>query len=82
MNDEDSLSVRLRRYGQVSTAVGGLAARLASQKILKLKINQSSHAQGLTNVLGGLKGPLMKVAQFLATVPGALPPEYSDLFLT
>lgn len=82
MNDEDSLSARLRRYGQVSTAVGGLAARLVGQKFLGVEIDQASHAQGLTAVLGSLKGPLMKVAQFLATVPGALPPEYSEMFLS
>ncbi len=28
--------------------------------------------------LGGIKGPLMKVAQLLATIPNALPPEYAD----
>lgn len=77
---EDSLSARLKRYGQVSTAVGGLAARLAGQRFLGLDIDPASHAQGLTTVLGNLKGPLMKVAQFLATVPGALPPEYASLF--
>ena len=82
MNDEDSLSARLRRYGQVSTAIGGLAARLAGQKFLGVGIDQTTHAQGLTAVLGSLKGPLMKVAQFLATVPGALPPEYSEMFLS
>jgi len=82
MNDEDSLSARLKRYGQVSTTVGGLAARLVGQKFLGLEIEQASHAQGLTAVLGALKGLLMKVAQFLATVPGALPPEYSEMFLS
>jgi predicted unusual protein kinase regulating ubiquinone biosynthesis (AarF/ABC1/UbiB family) len=82
MKDEDSLSARLKRYGQVSTAVTGLAARLAGQKLLGIEINQASHALGLTAALGNLKGPLMKVAQFLATVPGALPPEYADKFLT
>ena len=29
-------------------------------------------------ILGGLKGPLMKVAQFLSTVPDALPAEYAE----
>jgi len=82
MKDEDTLSTRLWRYGQISTAVGGLAARLAGQKFLRVEIDRDSHAQGLTNVLGALKGPLMKVAQFLATVPGALPPEYAEMFLS
>ena len=31
----------------------------------------------LKSVLGSLKGPMMKVAQFLSTVPDALPPEYA-----
>lgn len=28
-------------------------------------------------MLGGLKGPIMKVAQLIATIPDAIPPEYS-----
>lgn len=82
MNDENSLSARLKRYSQVSTTVGGLAARLVGQKMLGVEIDQASHAQGLNAILGNLKGPLMKVAQFLATVPGALPPDYAEMFLS
>src|SRR6185295_17837835 len=33
---------------------------------------------GGTAALGGLKGPIMKVAQLLATIPDALPPEYAN----
>ena len=32
----------------------------------------------LTELLGNLKGPIMKVAQILATIPDALPKEYSE----
>ncbi|MFY0099899.1 AarF/UbiB family protein, partial [Acinetobacter baumannii] len=32
----------------------------------------------LTRALGGLKGPIMKVAQLLATIPEVLPPEYAN----
>ena len=32
----------------------------------------------LLNALGGLKGPLMKVAQLLSTVPDLLPKEYAE----
>src|SRR5262249_10213777 len=35
------------------------------------------HAAELKRALGGLKGPLMKAAQLLATIPDALPPEYA-----
>ena len=34
------------------------------------------NAAELASALGGLKGPIMKVAQLLATIPEALPPEY------
>ncbi len=67
---------RLRRYAKVTSAMGGLAARLAGEKYLGIKINREQHASDLRAALGGLKGPLMKVAQILATIPDALPKEY------
>jgi predicted unusual protein kinase regulating ubiquinone biosynthesis (AarF/ABC1/UbiB family) len=67
---------RLRRYAKVTTAMGGLAARLAGEKYLGIKIDRVQHASDLRAALGGLKGPLMKVAQILATIPDALPKEY------
>ena len=42
-----------------------------------LKTDRAAHAEDLKAILGGLKGPLMKVAQFLSTVPDALPDEYA-----
>jgi predicted unusual protein kinase regulating ubiquinone biosynthesis (AarF/ABC1/UbiB family) len=35
------------------------------------------NAGELAAALGGLKGPIMKVAQLMATIPDALPPEYT-----
>ena len=67
---------RLRRYAKVTSAMGGLAARLAGEKYLGIKIDREQHASDLREALGGLKGPLMKVAQILATIPDALPKEY------
>ena len=67
---------RLLRYAKVTTAMGGLAARLAGEKYLGIKIDREQHASDLRAALGGLKGPLMKVAQILATIPDALPKEY------
>jgi predicted unusual protein kinase regulating ubiquinone biosynthesis (AarF/ABC1/UbiB family) len=78
MSDENSLPGRARRYAQVTGAVGGLAARLAGQRYLGIGIDRLSHAAELKAALGGLKGPLMKVAQLLATIPGALPEEYAE----
>jgi predicted unusual protein kinase regulating ubiquinone biosynthesis (AarF/ABC1/UbiB family) len=74
--EENSLGGRVRRYAKVSTAVGGLAARLAGQRYLGLQLDRGRHASELRAALGGLKGPLMKVAQLLATIPDALPEEY------
>ena len=75
--DEDRLSGRLKRYAKVSTAVGGLAARLAGERVFGLALDRPRHAAELRRALGGLKGPLMKVAQIMSTIPEALPREYA-----
>src|SRR5450432_2265039 len=77
MADEDnSFGRRVRRYAQVGTAVGGIAARLAGERYLGLPLDRTRHAADLSAALGGIKGPLMKVAQLLATIPNGLPEEY------
>jgi predicted unusual protein kinase regulating ubiquinone biosynthesis (AarF/ABC1/UbiB family) len=76
--DGDSLPGRMRRYARVSTAMGGLAARLAGERYLGLPLDRARHASDLKAALGGIKGPLMKVAQLLATIPEALPKEYAS----
>jgi predicted unusual protein kinase regulating ubiquinone biosynthesis (AarF/ABC1/UbiB family) len=74
--ERNSLGGRVMRYARVGRAVGGLAARVAGQRYLGLKIDRAEHAAELKAALGGLKGPLMKVAQIMATIPDALPKEY------
>jgi len=74
---EATLFGEMRRMVQTSGAVGGIAARVAGERILGIKTNKAAHAEDLKAILGGLKGPLMKVAQFLSTVPDALPEEYA-----
>ena len=82
MDDDDSLPGRMRRYVRVSSAVGGLAARLAGERYLGFAVDRPRHAAELKAVLGGIKGPLMKVAQLLATIPNALPAEYANELAT
>ena len=77
-SENDTLTGRMRRYTRVSTAVGGLAARLAGERYLGVPLDKGRHAADLRQALGGLKGPLMKVAQILSTIPQALPREYAE----
>jgi predicted unusual protein kinase regulating ubiquinone biosynthesis (AarF/ABC1/UbiB family) len=67
----------IRRFARTSGAVGGIAARVAGARVFGIKTDRAAHAEDLKVILGGLKGPLMKVAQFLSTVPDALPAEYA-----
>ncbi len=78
INPNTNIGSRLARYGKVSTTMAGLAAKLAGEKYFGLTIEREEHAAALTQALGNLKGPLMKVGQILATIPEALPPEYAQ----
>ena len=75
--EKNRFSARARRYAKVGTKVGGVAARMASQRFLGAPGSRAGNALALAAALGGLKGPIMKVAQLLATIPDALPPEYA-----
>lgn len=68
----------IKRFARTSGAVGGIAARVAGAKVFGIKTDRAAHAEDLKAVLGGLKGPLMKVAQILSTIPDVLPPEYAE----
>ena len=74
--DDDTFGGRAARYARVSRAVGGLVARIAGQRYLGIGLDKERHAEDLKLALGGLKGPLMKVAQIMSTVPDMLPEEY------
>ncbi len=78
--DKGKITQRVKRYGQVSGAVAGLATKVAGEKLFGLTIEREQHAADLMMRLGNLKGPLMKVGQILATIPEALPPEYAEAF--
>jgi len=75
--EANRFSRRMRRYAQVSTGVSGTAARLAGNAIFGFGLDREKNAQQLARALGGMKGPIMKVAQLLSTIPDALPPEYA-----
>ena len=75
--ERNRLTARVQRYGRVGANVGGVAARIASTRLLGLDPDRDGEASALAAALGGLKGPIMKVAQLLATIPEALPAEYA-----
>lgn len=77
---ESSIGRQLMRYGRVGGTMAGLAARVAGERYFGIKIERGDHARQLTEALGNLKGPLMKVGQILATIPEALPAEYANDF--
>lgn len=81
MNETSPPPGRFKRYAKVSRTVSGAATRYLGERLLGLEINHGEQAQMLTHIMGSLKGPLMKIAQFLATVPEALPEEYAQEFL-
>jgi predicted unusual protein kinase regulating ubiquinone biosynthesis (AarF/ABC1/UbiB family) len=78
-NDREAnrFSARAARYARVGANVGGVAARIAGQRLLGREGQNASNAMALAQALGGLKGPIMKVAQLLATIPDVIPPEYA-----
>ena len=75
--EKKRFSARAARYARVGANVGGVAARYASRRLLGGVPNRAGEALALSSALGRLKGPLMKVAQLMATIPDLLPPEYA-----
>jgi predicted unusual protein kinase regulating ubiquinone biosynthesis (AarF/ABC1/UbiB family) len=75
--ESSTLFGEVRRLARTSGAVGGIAARITGERVFGIKTDKARHAEDLKAVLGGMKGPMMKVAQFLSTVPDALPEEYA-----
>jgi len=76
--EKNRFSARARRYANVGTRLSGTAARMAGARFFGVPLDRAANALELTAALGGLKGPIMKVAQLLATIPDALPPEYAN----
>ena len=77
-SEANRFSARAARYARVGVNVGGVAARMAGTRLFGGEGNATGNALALAKALGGLKGPIMKVAQMLSTIPEALPPEYAE----
>src|SRR5258707_1304234 len=75
--EANRFSARAARYVRVGANVGGVAAKIAATRLLGLDGATVRGAADLAAALGGLKGPIMKVAQLMATIPHLLPAAYA-----
>ncbi len=75
--DEEAnrLSARASRYARLGVEAGAFAARVGASRITG---GERDDARVFAEALGSMKGPMMKVAQLLATIPDALPADYSE----
>jgi predicted unusual protein kinase regulating ubiquinone biosynthesis (AarF/ABC1/UbiB family) len=81
-DDENGIARRFSRFARVSAGLTGVAARGAGRALAGTRIVSERNAADLVTVLGKLRGPVMKVAQFVATVPGVLPQDVAAQLLT
>jgi predicted unusual protein kinase regulating ubiquinone biosynthesis (AarF/ABC1/UbiB family) len=75
--EKNRFTARAARYARVGSNVGAVAARVAGARLLGRESDMGRDAAALATALGGLKGPIMKAAQLLSTIPEALPAEYA-----
>lgn len=72
--ERNRITARIGRVAQVGANMSGaVAARMAGR-------DQAALARAVRHALGQSKGPLMKVAQLLATIPDLLPQPYAEEF--
>ncbi len=76
--EDNNVGGRVKRYAKVSAGVGGLAVKYAGTMLFGGERDNDRYAGELRSALGGLKGPIMKVAQMMATIPDALPEEFAS----
>jgi predicted unusual protein kinase regulating ubiquinone biosynthesis (AarF/ABC1/UbiB family) len=74
-NEANRLSARATRYARLGVNAGALAARVGVNRLRGG--TRETDAKALASALGSLKGPLMKVAQMLTTIPDAVPADFA-----
>jgi predicted unusual protein kinase regulating ubiquinone biosynthesis (AarF/ABC1/UbiB family) len=75
-DEANRLSARASRYARLGVNAGALAARVGVNRLRGG--GREADAKALASALGSLKGPMMKVAQMLATIPDLLPADYAN----
>ena len=79
--EKNSFAKRARRYAGVTSAVAKMGRQAAAARFSSSQ-DTTAQAALLRGLLGNLKGPLMKIAQLVATIPDFLPAEYADELMT
>ncbi len=74
--ETNTFSKRAKRYASVTKNASSTTFRLLASKYLGIKIDEEMHAEDIKKMLSNLRGPLMKIAQILSTIPGILPEAY------
>ncbi|HPU16728.1 MAG TPA: hypothetical protein PK808_11610, partial [Polymorphobacter sp.] len=67
----------MARYANVGGTGLALAGRLGAARVFGGPLDNAAAAVQLREALGGLKGPVMKIAQILSSIPDAVPPEFA-----
>ncbi|MGF1462205.1 MAG: ABC1 kinase family protein [Maricaulaceae bacterium] len=76
--ERDRLTGRAARVAKVGAGLSGAAVAAGANRLFGKDEGSAKTAQALKAALGGIKGPLMKAAQMIATIPDALPPEFAE----
>lgn len=76
-SEESTLLGRVKRYSGVTTGLAGVALRGVGRWLGGSGALSEGNARDLARMLGGLRGPLMKVAQVAGGLPDILPPEFT-----
>ena len=80
--ERNRLAGRLGRTAKVGANLSGAALSMGANRLFGGDKGDEKAAQALAAALGKTKGPLMKVAQMLSTIPDFLPAEYAAEFST
>lgn len=75
--ERNRLAGRIARTARVGANLSGAGLTFATQSLFGGDQGDEKIARALAAALGKSKGPLMKVAQMVSTIPDLLPPEYA-----
>ena len=75
--ERNRLSARVGRMASLGANISRAGAEIAAARLMGGDEQDARIAAAIKMALGRSKGPLMKLAQMLSTVPDLLPPEYA-----